>query len=65
MIQFNLKEVQKYLKSLCQKYDTSYGQYPESTYEGKAIYEFFCEENNLPHNSDQEWADMFPSDWDL
>ena len=31
------------LKALCDKYDDRYGEYPESTYEGSAIYEFYQE----------------------
>ena len=42
----NLEEMQKYLKSLCEDYDKEYGRYPESSYEGRALYEHFCEKNN-------------------
>ena len=61
----NLEEMQKYLKSLCEDYDKKYGRYPESSYEGRALYEHFCEENNLPCDTDQWMKDMFPHEWDM
>lgn len=41
------EKLQIFLKSLCEDYDNTYGTYPESLYEGKSLYEFFCERNNL------------------
>lgn len=42
-----LEDIQKYFKSLCQDYDKEYGRFPESSYEGRSLYEHFCEKNNL------------------
>lgn len=32
------------LELVCKKYDECYGEYPESKLEGKAIYDYYCEE---------------------
>lgn len=42
-----IEELQEFLKSLCEDYDKEYGPYPENFYEGKSLYEFFCQRNNL------------------
>ena len=31
------------LLELCEEYDTEYGDYPESEYEGRALYNFYLE----------------------
>lgn len=49
-IDFDLKQTladekifEEKLKAVCDKYDDRYGKYPESRYEGSAIYEFYQE----------------------
>ncbi len=38
------QEFKEELRKLCLKYDAEYGHYPESPYEGRALFEFFLEQ---------------------
>lgn len=40
MIECNFEEK---LRKLCEEYDTEYGDYPESEYQGRALYEFYLD----------------------
>lgn len=42
MIECNFEEK---LRKLCEEYDTEYGDYPESEYQGRALYEFYLEKH--------------------
>jgi len=53
------------LKSLCKQYDKEYGSYPESYFEGEAIYQFFCEKNNLECDTNHWLSDELPHGWDI
>lgn len=48
-------EFRKKLKEVCMNYDVDEGKYPESDFEGRAVYESYCEENKL--NCDTEGWD--------
>lgn len=39
------------LKDLCLEYDYVYGIYPESTYEGKSLYDFYRETSDVENEN--------------
>lgn len=53
------------LKDLCQSYDYRYGSYPESYYEGKAIYEFCLESQNEQNNQKNKSSVNFDEPYDV
>jgi hypothetical protein len=48
------------LKAVCLRYDKANGQYPETMFQGAAIYGFACEEAKV--EDDVDWDDELAAD---
>ena len=41
----NERDFKEKLRELCEEYDAEHGDYPESEYQGRALYEFYLEKH--------------------